>query len=191
MGWQTTLAEIRARKLELVRLDPRSGMPVCPPPGADPRAIAAVQRKLGRPLPPSFRAFLAQHDGFPQLYQGTSLLASTPLARGTFIDLARVVIETEGGDKAVDAPALFPLGVDARGETLFAWDPSQARGDGEIEIIVWMNEIGLRVESFPALLEVVLEMLAADIAQHREKALPGSVVQKRRSRMPVINFKAA
>lgn len=168
MRWQLTLQEIRTKKLDLARLDPRAGMPVLPPSGAAPRAIATVERRLGRPLPPSYAALLAQHDGVPQLYQGASLLGTRPLARGTYESLARLVIDVPG------EADLVPFGIDADGETIFAWDRSAERADGELEIVVWVNEIGERVESFPAFLDLVCAMLTAEIDDRRRVASPSS-----------------
>lgn len=163
MRWQSVLQEIRRKKLDLARLDPRAGMPVLPPAGASPAAIDAVERRLGLPLPPTYRALLEQHDGVPQLYHGTSLLGARPLARGTYVDLARLVIDAPEG-----APVdLVPFGVDAQGETIFAWDRSALREDGEMEIVVWINEIGTRVDTFPAFLELICDMLAAEIDDRR------------------------
>ena len=64
MRWHLTLGEIRARKLDSARLDPRGGMPILPPAGASAGEIAAVERRLGRPLPPSYRELLALHLAF-------------------------------------------------------------------------------------------------------------------------------
>src|SRR6185503_9808824 len=93
MRWQDTVQELRARKLELACIDPRGGMPIIPPPGASEKAVAAVEARLRRPLPPSFRAFLLLHDGWPQLYQGASLLSARHLARGTYEDVTRLVLD--------------------------------------------------------------------------------------------------
>src|SRR5215468_8010773 len=161
MHWKLLLAEIRARKLVLARLDPRSGMPVLPPAGAAPGAVEAVERRLGRPLPPSYRELLAQHDGLPGFYQGAGLLGTRPLARGTYVELARL---------SIDGPTLFPFGIDSAGETIFAWETEAARADGELSIVVWMNEIGERVPSFPDFLELVLEMLGVEITERRRLA---------------------
>lgn len=204
MRWQPLLAEIRALKLTLARLEPRAGMPVQPPAGAPARAIEAVERRLGRPLPPSYRELLAQHDGVPGLYQGASLLGVRPLTRGTYVDLARLSIDL--GRPAPESPRppaavtrasslvadidLIPFGIDATGETIFAWELDQeARADGELPIVVWMNEIGERVPSFPAFLELVLEMLGADVA---ERQRPSARVARPRASMPEIrSFQAA
>ncbi|APR74755.1 Hypothetical protein A7982_00101 [Minicystis rosea] len=186
MRWLSLLQEIRGLKLDLARLDPRAGMPVLPPLGAAPRAIEAVERRLGRALPPSYRELLEVHDGVPQLYHGASLLGTKPLARGTYVDLTRMVIDAPG----VSGSDLVPFGIDATGETIFAWDRAGASEDGELEVVVWVNEIVERVESFPAFLELVREMLTAEIDDRRRAAAPAS---RRRALLsePTVRFAAA
>lgn len=185
MRWQPLLAAIRAQKLALARLDPRAGMPVLPPPGAAPRAIEAVEQRLGRPLPPSYRELLAQHDGLPGFYLGAGLLGTRPLMRGTYVDLARLSIDVE---RTAD---LVPFGVDGAGETFFAWDTGRSRGDGEIGILVWMNEIGERVSCFPDFLELCLEMLSAEVAEHQRPLATASRGRPRMSDPRLLGFKAA
>ncbi len=184
MRWQTLLAEIRAQKLVLARLDPRAGMPVMPPPGASPAAVDAAARRLGRPLPPSYRDMLAQHDGLPGFYQGAALLGTRPLARATYVDLARMSIDAER------SAALVPFGIDAAGETIFAWDTTRPRADGELEIVVWMNEIGARLESFPAFLDLTLDMLASEISERHRSPAPATA-RKASFFRPVMGSAAA
>jgi hypothetical protein len=178
MNWSHALKEIRAKKLELARMDPQRGMPLRPPPGASQHSIANVERRLGRPLPSSYRAFLAEHDGFPQLYQSTSLLGAGHLARGTYVDLARMVLaecEAPAADwtplsrRARKVRELIPFAIDLHGDTIVAWDPSTEHGD-EMEVVLWMNEIGERLPSFEAFLVFVLDMLRADIAELAARA---------------------
>jgi hypothetical protein len=179
MRWHPLLKEIRARRLELARLDPRAGMPVLPPGGATPFAIAAVERRLGRPLPPSYRQLLSLHDGIPHFYQGVSLLSAHHLTRGTFVDLTRLVIDLGEISRVESArgrgPTLVPFGIDALGETIFAWDTSAPGSGGELGVVLWMNEIGERAESFPIFLELVLAMLEGDIADRRRALEPISL----------------
>lgn len=188
MRWHLTLNEIRARKLDLARLDPRAGMPIAPPAGAAERAVSDVARRLGRALPPSYRAFLALHDGWHDLYQGVSLLGARHLARGTYRDLARMVIEEANAVGSAREAGLVPFGIDAAAETIFAWDPASARPDGELEVVVWMNEIGERVASFPALLDLVLDMLTADLDERRKVADPAA---RRRAPAPSASLLSA
>jgi len=189
MRWQSLLQEIRALKLNLARLDPRAGMPVLPPAGAAPAVLDGSPRHLGRPLPPSYRALLAQHDGVPQLYHGASLLGARPLSRGTYVDLARMVIDAPGVGAASSAD-LVPFGIDATGETIFAWDRARIRSDGEIEVVVWVNEIGERVASFPEFLELVRELLVAEIDDRRKAGAPASC-RRAVASVPDLRFAAA
>jgi len=171
MHWQETITEIRAVKLELARKNPRAGMPIMPPTGASEGAITTVEKRIGRRLPPSYREFLRAHDGWPELYQGASLLGARHLSRGTYVDLARMVLEecetplpemTPAAPREQAAP-LIPFGIDAGAEVVFAWNPAEARGDEELEVVVWLNELGIRLASFPDFLILVLEMLSADL----------------------------
>ena len=179
-----TLSEIRAKKLELARVDPRSGMPVAPPSAASEKGVAAVERRLGRRLPPSYRAFLLQHDGWPQFFQGASLLGVHHLSRGTFVDVARMVVDEcetpvpELGPASArrgGGAALIPFGIDVRAEAIFAWNPARERADGELEVVLWMNEIGERLPSFPDFLELVLDVLGADLDARRAAPPPAAL----------------
>jgi hypothetical protein len=178
MHWHDTVSEIRARKLELARLDPRGGMPIQPPTGASQQDIARAERRLGRPLPPSYRAFLAAQDGWPRFFLGAALLGVQPLSRGTYVDVARMVIDdgelagpSSGAAPGTSAPAqgrvLVPFGIDAEAETVFAWDLGAPRADGELGVLVWTNEVGLHVDDFPSFLELCLDMLRAEIEERR------------------------
>jgi len=61
--WKETIAQIRQIKMELARVNPEAGPALAPPPGAALRAISTVERRIRRRLPPSYRAFLHEHDG--------------------------------------------------------------------------------------------------------------------------------
>ena len=169
------LAEIRALKLDLARLDPRAGMPVLPPPGAPPSSLIAVERKIGRELPAAYRELLALHDGFPQLYQGASLLSTSQIVRGSFVDIARMMIDL--GDSAPASwshrrPALVPFGIDSQAETIFAFDCGGT--SSELGVVLWANEIGVRLDDFPSFLDFVIEMLQADVEERRSLVEPRS-----------------
>ncbi|WP_437519808.1 SMI1/KNR4 family protein [Sorangium sp. So ce726] len=188
MEWLESMHRIRALKLELARMDPRRGMPIAPPAGASEEAIAGVERRLGMALPPSYRELLSRHDGWPQLFAGASLLGVRALARGSYMDVGRMVLEhcdgeeVRGAGERDGAPAtvrgrygarsaLVPFGIDAAAETVFAWDPEVRTPDGELEIILWTNDVGLRLSGFPELLDMVKDMLAAELDDRRRRAV--------------------
>ncbi|EYF07334.1 SMI1/KNR4 family protein [Chondromyces apiculatus] len=198
MEWLDAIRSIRALKLALARRDPRRGLPVAPPGGASEEAIASAERRMGMRLPPSYRALLAMHDGWPQIFGATGLLGVLPLTRGAYLGVAQMMIEENEGaarpesaqgaggvasprEMAVEggrgqgegdgarsrgrmrAAGLVPFGIDAEAETLFAWDPESVRADGEMEVVVWMSGLGMRLGSFPELLELLVDMLAAEL----------------------------
>ncbi|AKT41716.1 SMI1/KNR4 family protein [Chondromyces crocatus] len=201
------IRRIRALRLELARRDPRRGMPVAPPEGAAEEAIACAERRMGMRLPPSYRALLSMHDGWPQIFAGAGLLGSRPLTRGAYLGVAQMMLEENEGaargrgaarareatrarqgeagaqrtwfdgpgpDRArgrMRAAGLVPFGIDPDAETLFAWDPETARDDGEMDVVVWMSGLGMRLSSFPELLELVADMLEAELELPVEEAM--------------------
>jgi hypothetical protein len=185
MEWLGSIQRIRALKLELARIDPRGGMPVAPPAGAPEHAIAGAERRMGFALPRSYRALLSLHDGWPQVYAGAGLLGVRALSRGTFVDVARMVIDERGaGWSGGRSPAprgpgrsrqggLIPFGIDAEAETVFAWDTDAVRPDGEMEVLLWINDLGVRAPSFPALLDLLVDLLSAELEDRRRRA-PGA-----------------
>ncbi len=66
--------------------------------------------------------------------------------------------------------------------------PAVVSPDGELEVVVWINEIGERVESFPRFLELVLDMLHADLeersARTAHRSEPRAVASRGRSEPP-------
>jgi len=87
--WIDTIGKIRQVKMELAGVNPEAGPSVAPPPGAALRAISAVERRIRRRLPPSYRAFLHQHDGWPLFFEGASLLGTRELSKPGYAELSR------------------------------------------------------------------------------------------------------
>jgi hypothetical protein len=69
-------------------------------------------------------------------------------------------------------PALVPFGIDSGAETIFAFDCSAP--EGEPGILIWVNEIGVRLDGFAAFLDFVTEMLQADVEERRRYLEPGA-----------------
>jgi hypothetical protein len=175
-NWKQTIARIREVKMDLSALDPQMGPAIAPPPGAALRAISAAERRMRRRLPPSFRAFLNEHDGWPLFYQNASLLGTRELSKTIYADLTRDAFTAyETPIPEVGPPsrpegrveAMMPFGIDPYGTTIFAFNPAVVRPDGEMEVIVWVNELGDRYECFTDFLSTVLEMLEAEVADRR------------------------
>jgi hypothetical protein len=175
-NWKHTIARIREVKMELSALHPELGPAVAPPPGAALRAISTLERRIRRRLPPSYRAFLHEHDGWPLFYQGASLLGTRELSKTSYAEITRAAFDAyETPIPEIGPPsrpegridAMIPFGIDAHATAIFAFNPAVVRPDGEMEVIVWVNELGDRAESFPDFLASVLEMLEAETAERR------------------------
>jgi hypothetical protein len=178
--WNDTIAKIRQVKLELARTSPEAGPVVAPPSGAALRAISTVERRIRRRLPPSYRAFLHEHDGWPLFFEGASLLGTRELSKPGYAEITRAAFaayETpipEVGPRSRPegcAEAMIPFGMDPKGTTIFAFNPGVVRPDGEMEVILWVNELGDRTDTFGDFLSMVLEMLQIDLAERQSPLL--------------------
>jgi hypothetical protein len=172
--WNETVARIRELKVELSRLDPEHGPAVAPLAGAALRVISATERRLRRRLPPSYRAFLHEHDGWPLFFQGASLLGTRDIIKPGYAELTRAAFasyetpipEVGPPSRPAGCPdAMIPFGIDPKAVTIFAFNPAVVRPDGEMEVIMWVNELGERCDSFPEFLVMVAEMLEDDVAE--------------------------
>jgi hypothetical protein len=138
-------------------------------PGASKRAIAAAERRLQRPLPPSYRAFLRQHDGWPRFYDGATLLGTANLGLRAYEDAAHATFEAAETPVTDFVPSyrarpkvLIPFGIDMQATTLFVFNPAVGKG-GEYEVIAWINEIGIRRPDFPSFLETIRELCESEL----------------------------
>jgi hypothetical protein len=179
--WQTLLSEIRSVQAEIMRIAPHRDIGLEPNPPASLVAIAAAEKRIGRALPTSYREFLLQHDGWPRFFEGATLLGTANLGRRLYEDLVAAAFEAaetpvpDLGPVSARPPArriLIPFGVDIQATTLFAFNPTTLSGDGEFEVIAWVNEIGVRRDSFEDFLELVLELCHAERTSRIEQELP-------------------
>ena len=170
--WQSVLEDIRRVQTEILWLRPTRGYGLRPNPGASERAILAAEHRIGRPLPPSYREFLAQSDGFPAFYEGASLLGTHRLGRdlyGGLMDAVYSGMETPVPDLAPPSPRqhqhrqLIPFGADLGATTLFAFHPGVMGLDGEYEVVCWINEIGVRCRCFEDFLRMVLDFCEDEV----------------------------
>jgi len=176
--FSTILARIKDIQTEILRLAPYRDISLVGNPGASSVAIAAVEERIGHRLPPSYREFLALHDGWPRFFDGASLLGTATLGHRKYEDLARAAFEAAetplpelGPPRRPRARTLIPFGADLEGTTLFAFNPSVVQPNGEYEVIAWVNELGVRHPSFSAFLEWILELAEQDRADLTAPAL--------------------
>lgn len=165
----TLLRQIQRAQSRIMKLAPFRDIGLEPNPPASDAAIAVAEARLGVPLPAAYKAFLRQHDGWPRFWEGATLLGTASLGRRDYEDLARsILLATETPTtEAVTAPssrnqpprpALVPFGIDVQGTTLFAFEGGEA-------VVAWVNEIGLRRESFDDFLESILELAEAELEE--------------------------
>jgi len=125
-------------------------------------------------LPPSYREFLALHDGWPRFFEGATLLGTANLGKRMYDDMARAAFEAAetpvphlAPPSRAQRPPVVPFGIDLQGTTLFAFNPSVTRADGECEVVAWVNEIGVRRDTFAGFLEFVIEMCESELAGYQ------------------------
>ncbi len=170
MDQHDTLIRIREKHTQISWLQPFRDLGLIPNPAASEVAIKRAEKRLKHKLPPSYRAFLELHDGWPRFFDGASLLGTASLGHRKYEDLARAAFEAAetplpdlGPPRRPRARTLIPFGTDMEGTTLFAFNPGVMR-DGEYEVIAWINELGVRQPSFSAFLDWILELGEQDIA---------------------------
>jgi SMI1 / KNR4 family (SUKH-1) len=170
MDQHDLLLKIRELHTEISWLQPFRDLGLIPNPAASEVALTRAEERLGRALPPSYRAFLRLHDGWPRFFDGASLLGSAHIGHRQYEDLARAAFEAAetpvpdlGPPTRPRARTLIPFGADLEGTTLFAFNPAVTSSDGEYEVIAWVNEIGVRQASFRDFLDWILDLAEQDL----------------------------
>jgi hypothetical protein len=173
--FQRLLDQIRQVQTEVLRRAPFRDIGLVPNPGASEVAIQAAEARLGRSLPESYRQFLKQHDGWPRFFEGATLLGTANLGKRLYQELAQIVFEAAEtpvpdvgpiSQKRV-RPQMIPFGADMQGTTLFAFNPEVVAANGELEVVCWVNEIGVRRDTFTGFLEFVLDLAKSELEGHR------------------------
>jgi SMI1 / KNR4 family (SUKH-1) len=178
--FRTQLTDIKRAQREIIRFAPFRDFGLKASPGASGRAIAAAERRIGRRLPPSYREFLMLHDGWPRFYDGATLLGTANLGLRAYSEAARDTFdaaetpEPDLGPPSRNTPRiLIPFGIDLQATTLFVFNPANTDSRGEMEVIAWINEIGLRRACFGEFLATIQELCEDELASFREQAAHG------------------
>ena len=193
-----TKAELEARMRELVpkifaadvELGRRWGIESLPfeqvvgPPASE-ADIAALERSLGRPLPPSYRTFLATYGRW-EGFAGTDLLGvkdhGNPHIKRRCADLSALFDEVKVADP-LEAGAI-PIGL-SDGRNAILLEPP-LRDDGEMDVVTYVTtEAQARHSDLLALFEAhhadQLRLLAQPARKPRSEAVkkaPKKVVKK-------------
>jgi hypothetical protein len=187
-SWTELLRRIREVQAEILLLAPHRDIALVPNPGARPDDLARAERRMARRLPPSYRSFLERHDGWPRFFEGASLLGTRDLGKSSYADLAQAAFEAAETPIPADGPpsarvrgaprTVIPFGIDPDGTTLFAFDPAHTRPDGEMGVVAWISELGLRRQCFSDFLATVLDLCEADFEATLELYAPGQAWSK-------------
>jgi hypothetical protein len=169
------VSALRGVQTEILRLAPFRDLGLVPNPGASLGAIDTAEERLGVPLPPSYRAFLSLYDGWPRCFDGASLLGTACLGNRMYDEFARAAFAAaETPEPTLGPPSrrrlfpsIIPFGVDQQSTTLFAFNPEVKTEDGEYEVIAWINELGVRRESFTSFLELLIELAEYELEGHQ------------------------
>jgi len=169
-NFSSLLRRTKELQTEILRLAPYRDIGLVPNPGASASAISAVEERIAHRLPPSYREFLTLHDGWPRFFEGATLLGTANLGKRMYEDMARAVFEAAetpvphlAPPSRALRPPIVPFGIDLQGTTLFAFNPNVTRADGECEVVAWVNEIGVRRDTFAGFLEFVVEMCESEL----------------------------
>lgn len=174
LSWQAPLARIRQLSTELMRIAPYRDVSLVPNPAATSEAIERAEQRLGRTLPPSYRSFLRRHDGWPRFFDGAALLGTRDLGKSSYADLALAVFEAAAtplpGEHSPPSSrvrgypdGVIPFGIDPQAMTLFAFDPNETSRGGEMGVVAWIGEIGVRKRTFTEFLDGIAELCAAEL----------------------------
>lgn len=157
--WRSLLGVVRSVQMEVKRRAPQRQIGLAGNPAAPESAIVVAELRLGRRLPPSYREFLAFSDGWPCFFEGASLLGTGEIGRSALSERAdRRVLGRE---------RLLPFGKDRDGTSLFAFDTSVRRADGEFPVVAWVGGLGLDCRCFTSFLATVLQLCRSELTALR------------------------
>ena len=157
LGWRSKVGSLKSTMAEIMRSAPYRDFGLVPNQAASEEALASCDQLLGESLPPSYRSFLLQHDGWCRFLDGASLFGAAQIAAKSYraSEMAamsvREPVNAGGGPLSVrhlKSKAAIVFGIDPQQTTLFAFDPNHRSEDGEMPVVAWIAEVGLRFTNF-------------------------------------------
>jgi hypothetical protein len=143
---------------------------------ASPMQLAALERRLGSPIPPSYRAFLLLHESWKDFASDSSLLSPNDYdeewVRERLADLNDLFKEFES-DNPVGAWG-FPIMLGRTGRMSLFLDKRSVRADGEMDFVYYdATEEQARFANF-------LEFLQAQIVTRKSLIASRSKAKKKK-----------
>ncbi len=125
------------------------------------KQILTLEKRLGKPLPPSYRAFMELHNGWTNFAADAKLLAvedhKSEWVEERLLDMKELFPEADQDDPFEQGSMLVMVGEDSE-EVLYV-DPSTVRADGEMDFVALdiVEETG-RYKDFTSFLEYKLDL---------------------------------
>ena len=141
------------------------------------KRVAAVERCYGVALPPSYREFLLRYDGWHHAFHRASLLSTEQLLNPSWLHRAEIVLDrmavpsvrrARASELGTNEENLIPFGLDDTGSTVFVFDANAADESGELEVMAWFSGLGIRVPSFPWLLDMLCDLTSSRVSPHHQ-----------------------
>jgi hypothetical protein len=123
--------------------------------------IAALERRIGRPLPPSYKAFLQLHNGWADFAGGAKLLAvedhDSPWVRKRIDQIGSYLFSDDAANPFLNG--CFPVLLGKDENSYLVLDARKARKDGEMDFVLYdYGEEERRFKDFTAFLKNELKL---------------------------------
>lgn len=127
-----------------------------------PKQLATLERILGKPLPPSYRAFLELHNGWKKFVGGAKLLAvedhGSSWVKKRLEDLDTLFYEEEEGANPFKEDAI-PVLLGEDEQSFLVLDPRTVRQNGEMDFVQFdLTEEENRFKDFTSYLQHKLKL---------------------------------
>jgi hypothetical protein len=143
-------------------------------PPAKPAQIAKLEKILGKPLPPSYRAFLELHNGWAGFDGDGKLLAVED--QGSEWVKEQILLHENAFDGRAKSPfekGMMPVMIGESIRNYMVLDQTKLRDDGEMEFLAYdSNERVGRYKDFAALLRAEVEsskLMSAELKKGKKK----------------------
>jgi len=167
-----TIAELEGKLRELATYPEYNRLSLVALPPASEDEIVRYETYLGRPLPPSYRAFLSLHNGYRGLaYPGDMLSIDDVMPGGTWYDRISKWKKTSakyGSTEVIDAVVIANLGQPNNWAYL---DPKRVSAKTkEMKVVEWEPEDSDEYQNVLKFLEECLETVRYGIAEANGEA---------------------